>query len=170
MEKTTLSNIVVAFSQIEQELIESGGELSPSLEAFTLDLTGKLEDKIEAYHAVMERASMGASYYKAKADEYNRIAKGLAKSEDFLKQNLKAALETLELTEVKAGSVRVKLAKCPQRLVIDNEATIPQEFVELVPKVLTGPLKAALESGLEVQGAHLEGGTALRFYANREMK
>lgn len=170
MEKQTLADLVVRFGQLEQQIIENNGEIDGAMELLEFDLTEKLEDKVEGYALIMDRISRAADYYADKVEQYRKIHRGLNQASDFLRNNLRAAMETLNLPEVSGGSVRAKLQKCAKRVVYDGITPLNPTLCENVSKPSLERIKAALEAGAEIPGARLEGGTVLRFYANREIK
>lgn len=167
---STLVERLTRFNQLQIQIIEANGELTPELESELTLTEQSICLKTENYHFVIEQCGVSAKHFREKAAEMARIAKGLERAQDFLKENLKAAMISMETKELVAGGVKAKLVKCPERLVIDSEDLIPREFTEVVVKVRPDALKEALVSGQEVPGAHLEGGLALRFYPNKEVK
>jgi len=58
-------------------------------------------------------------------------------------------------SEIKAGTFSLKFRKGLGRVEITDPALIPQEYIDMIPKVRTCDINAALKDGYEVPGAEL---------------
>lgn len=166
----TLPEIVAEANEIERALVESGGEITPEIEK-RLEVTHTLlTDKADRYAFVDERLAMTADFWKRKEETCRTIRKSLEAAQQRLRDRVKAAMIEMGKTEVKGIDSRFVLTKCASRLVIEDEAKLPQDLVIVV--TVRQPdkerIKAALAEGFEVPGAVLEGGQALRIYENSE--
>lgn len=167
MENKSLIAIVSESAQIEQMLIESGGELTPELEAF-LQVNGKeLAEKVDAYDLIIERFENLKSFYSAQSDFYARVASSCSGTVYRLKENIKRAMQELGAEEIKGNQKRFKLVQGSGSLRIKDPEMIPVEFKQEIIETLIDKqaLKAALKQG-PIPGAEIEFSPSLRTYAN----
>lgn len=168
MEKTTLIKIADDALALNRQLIESGGELTPEIEARLNDIDLKTRDKIDAYQVVRERCRLEADYWKTKADELMRISRAHKEIDRRLTENIKKHMELTGTKEVEGHTVRFVLTKTGEELVIDD-SLLPDAYkmqvTEWVPD--KEKIRAALQDGVDVAGAELRGGFALRKYARK---
>ena len=164
----TLSNIVLESTQILQEIIENGGELTPELEIMMQEKNIQLAGKVDAYAYVWEEMDMRYDQFKKKADEFMRIARSCRKVRDSLKERMAWAITEMGKDSVEGEDYRFKLAKTVGKLVIDVEKDIPVAFVKeiIVKEIDKAKLKAAIIEQKEVPGAHIEHTPSLRKYVN----
>lgn len=165
----TLPEIVAEANEIERMLVESGGELTPEIDAKLQINQETLALKIDKYAFVDESLEAKADYWKRKEQHIAKIRKSVEAAQQSLRERVKQAMLDMGKTEVKGIDARFVLSKCAPRLVIDSEK-VPDALKIVV--TTTAPdkerIKAALADGLEVPGASLEGGTALRIYENSD--
>lgn len=167
-EKKTLFDLVAQTNSITQTLIERGGELDADLEKIFDEVNLQLADKVDSYAGVMERMDTEASYWKAKADMYSKIAKAHAAVKDRLKDRIKSAMTAMGKDEVLGNDIRFKLAKAQPALIIED-SVLPAEFKMVVTTHVPDKerIKEALKEGFSVPGARLENSFSLRQYANK---
>ena len=72
-------------------------------------------------------------------------------------------MQRLNVQVVKSAEITVKIKRNPPRVVIDNEALLPDEYkeMELTLTVRKQLVQKALGEGRTVPGAHLEASTRL---------
>lgn len=167
MENQSLLAIVGKTVEIEKMLIESGGELTPEIEAALIVNEQSLSEKADGYHNIIERFDALGDHYSKRAAFFAQISKQCAGVVDRLKGNIKIAMSELKVDEIKGADVRFKLVTTSGKLIIEDEEMVPVEFKqEVINTVIQkDALKAALQAG-EVPGAKLEKGYSLRAYAN----
>lgn len=170
--KNTLINLITDSSEIVNEIIANGGELTleleQSLEQSNIDLALKLDN----YAYLWERLEVEATYWKAKADEFARVAKSVKTVNANLKSRLKFALVESKKSEMVGNDFKFKLAKTSGKLVVEDQSLIPKEFITttIVESVDNAKLKEALKSGQEIEGASLVMTPSLRKYAAKRVK
>lgn len=146
-----------------QELAEDG-ELTQEMIADTLEgLEGMLGDKLDATMSVVRD-------FLANVDKCDSEAKRLAERKkmwnnqaEVLKKYILDCMVTAGGKSVKTATNTFSVRKGSQRLIIDDEEQLPDEYVEsyteIVNKVKNDELKKALIAGIEeIKGAHLETG------------
>lgn len=166
---TPLYAIVAEFNSITQKLVESGGELTPELEAMFDFNQVTLQTKVDNYAIIDERLALESDYWKAKADEMRKIAKGFESARKTLRDRLKDAMKAMGTDDLRGQDKRFKLSASKPALVID-ESRLPKEFTMVISSIVPDreKIQAAIADGFDVPGASLEPVTALRVYANKK--
>lgn len=170
--KETLFNLVVQANSISQALCESGGELTPQLEALMAHVDTAFPAKVESYHIVMERMTVEAEYWKEKASVYLKIAKAHDALQERLKASIKDGMIALGKDEVMGESIRFKLSPTKGALVISDETKLPDEYLMIETKKVPDKekIRASLEAFATVPGASLEGGYRMSKYTIKGSK
>lgn len=171
----SLLNIVdrlKAADVLEEMLASSGGEITPEIDAYIQELTpttqAELAEKIDSYHFIIERINASEALWKEQADARYAMAKSCARAREQLELRLRIAMGKMGIKELSGNEYRFKLCDARKRLVIQNEREIPatylMEVIDYVPD--KERIKKDLESGQEIPGCKLDGGTSLRKYLN----
>jgi hypothetical protein len=164
----SLPSLVSEALEITNAIIESGGEVTPELEARLNCNEVALAQKVDAYVMMSERLEQEEAYWKAKASEFSAIAKGFVQARERLKNNIKFAMNTLGTDEIHGGAYRYKLTKSAPKLVIQDEKQLPDEFMQTIVEKIPDKdkLLVALKDGFEIPGATLEDVQRLTPYKN----
>ena len=64
-------------------------------------------------------------------------------------------MELANLRKIEAPDMTLSLRKCPQKLIVTDEAQIPLEHFKVTRQLMKGHLKAILQEGTKVPGAEL---------------
>ena len=166
-------------NEFECALLETGGEITPEIENMLStiidfacngtpeEIKARLASKIDAYHYFIEKMTASSEVLKAQADARYAVATSCSRLVKGLQERLKAAMEKLETTELSGYETRFKLSPTKKSLEI-NETELPTAWLmEVVTyKPDKEKIRAMLESGGEIPGCKLVGGTALRKYLN----
>lgn len=155
-------------AKIEIALAESGGELTPEIEAMLAEIDVKLPEKVENYAMLMDRMDDLAEFYESRMEMLAKMKSAAIKVVERCEQNLKLAMEKTGETEIKGVDVRFKLSPTAGKVVIENEELIDPAYtvIEQVRKIEKKRIGEDLKAGVPVKGARLEVGTSLRRYAN----
>lgn len=167
-QKQSLADIVGQANAIEMKLMESGGELTPELEAALLQVDASLPEKLDGYDVVMARLAAAEKMWAARADEYARVASALSNAQSRMKERLKWAMGQMGKSEVSGNEVRFTLVNGKPKLVINGE--VPEAYVTIVQTKQADKerIRADLEMGVKIPGASLEPTVQLRRYAARK--
>jgi len=121
--------------------------------------SGALEEKVRNIAFMVRELEVQADAAKAEAKRIAEIAASHSRAAGRLMEWLKYGLETAKVEEVKAGPYTVKLKANQPSVVVDDAATIPLEFMRIVPESRE-PNKAeiakAIKAGKSIAGCHLE--------------
>jgi predicted transglutaminase-like protease len=155
---SNLYELTVQAQSLIAALIESGGELTPALEAQLVANETAIARKIDGYVYIEDQIEAQCALLKRKEDGLRAIRKGLESAQDRLRTNIKNAMTALQKTELPGDEFTYKLTKGGTKLIIDNERVIPEDFK--VSVVMTNVdkdrLEQVLKAGMEVPGARIE--------------
>jgi len=153
-----LRELTTLTADIENALIDSGGEITPDIEALLAVKEAALPDKVDRYHMVLDRLEDVSGFYKRKAEEFLKISKACDRSVDFLRQSLKTHMEALSISELEGFDYRFKLVNGAPKITVTDEALLPDKFkiVEMVTKPDKKKIMEAVKSGEMVPGIEVE--------------
>jgi len=171
-ESKSLLLIVNEAMDLERILVESGGEVSESLEKMLAVNSAELAIKADGYVEIIERFDSLKDHYKKRAEFYSKIASQCGNAVTRLEDNIKFAMQELGVDEIKGIDMRFKMSPTSGSLAILDPEMVPVEFKsEKVETVIDKKaLKEALNSGKNIPGAEIITSHSLRVYANTPEK
>lgn len=160
------------YLNIEENLINNGGEITEEIDSQYKELT-KVENlkaqKVDNINFIFGAFKSEKKAIAEKIKFFQSIKKGLDNSESRLKDYVRYNMLESGLDELTGIDTRIKLVGCQTRLVIDLDQ-LPKKYLH--EKITLEPnkdqIKKDLESGIEVPGASIEGGTTIKEYKNRK--
>ncbi len=164
VKKPTLQQIISEARLQNQELIDNLGELTPELQA-SMELNQEnLSSKVDGYYFRLQDLENQLGIIKEIKKQADSGIKVLSKNIDFLKNNMKLAMEVYGFKVVLGNYSKFTLQKTKKKLVIDDLTKIPMHYLKLVEviEVDKDTLYKDLQNGVEIQGAHLEENEFLR--------
>lgn len=167
-----LIELVKRANDLEQALVESGGEITDIISQIEEDLRTDVKRKAEDYYFVLERMKSNSEFYKEEADKYYKISKSLETTHERIKDFLKGGMIAMDISEIIGEKVKVKLSDSRGKLEIVDENDIPQQYKMVVTthEIDKEKLRADLEAGVHVTGAKLVKGKTIRFTPNRNKR
>lgn len=125
------------FLALEALLMESGGELTPTIEAWMAENDANLEQKADAYAALITEWTTESKRWSTEADRYAAHAKTLDNSAKRLKERLNEQLITIGKAKVETPrfAVAVQQNGTPSMAVEAAAIAFPAEYVTPVPPV-----------------------------------
>lgn len=168
-ENQSLFDLNKALSVVTYQIEQNEGAITPEVEKALEELLGKVADKVDGYGAILDRIEATADYWKSQADKCKTVEKSLDNLAASLKNNLKTYMITNQQKELAATHHKFVLSASKEKLVIENEKLIPEEFkTQVISYELNkDKISECLRVGQVVPGAKLEGGFSLRKYLNR---
>lgn len=127
-ENKSLISLVEESNRLEELLLGSGGVITEEIEKALLVQEKSLADKASGYNFVLERLEHLEAYYKEKAQELSKIARQCAAAQDKLKDNLRSAMERMNVDEIQGDDVRFKLQNSKPSLEITDLNLIPKDY------------------------------------------
>jgi len=161
--KTTLYDILESHRAALEAWIEDS-ETPDECWADTVDgIEGEFESKARSYAAVIKELESLADMKKAAAKKISDGAKTLESRADFLRERLKFGMESTGITKIPFAEFTISIPKPRASLKVDDAILVPDRFcvVETVRNLKNADIKAALEAGEEVLGAHLDYKTSI---------
>jgi hypothetical protein len=149
---------------IDRRLEESGGEITPEIEAALDAVHAALPAKISSIAGYLRYLSVIQATAKAEEERIRDIRKAAENREGRIRDYLAACMERMGYQTIQAdplaGVASVRLQKGRTKVVIDDPEKLPNDMVNVVftRKPKTDDIKAMLEIGCEVPGARLEQG------------
>lgn len=135
-------------------------DMPPEVVADTLEsLSGDLETKAQSVGHMVRSIEADAAAIKQWAADATERAKAVQARADALRDYLRRNLEACGITKVEGPGIAISFRKS-SAVVIDEPGLVPAEFLRYPEPPPPSPDKqaiaAALKSGLEVPGAHIE--------------
>lgn len=138
-------------------------EIDPEILADTIEqVEGDLEAKAENYAKMLRMLDGEAKAIDEEAKRLTARAKTIKGNMDRLKRSLEGMMIATGKRKFKTKLFSFGIQKNPARLVLDDVEAIPEEYWVPQVKLDNAAVKAAIEQGIEISGAHLEQGESLR--------
>jgi len=166
----TLVAIQADYNRLMNEVMESGGEITPAQEAeMEAILKDQVPAKIEGYIYIQKKLEADEKFFKAEAQKLTAAAATLKKAREWRKDTLLKGMIAMNLKEVSGSTYRVARQATADKLVID-ETLLPKKWrlIETTYPADKERIKKQLTSLKKVPGAKLQGGWSLRFYTVKE--
>lgn len=161
-EPITMRDMTNLFLEISGVIAEQEGEITPDVEKKLEILFEKAATKADSAHFIIEKFKSDVEFYKAKAKQYQAVAKKAERVVDRVKEKLIDMMTAAEVNEIQGSSVKVKMSNTEGEIVIDDESKLPPSCVQ----VKIEPNKSAIRVALmkeTVPGAHLKINKSIRF-------
>lgn len=149
-------NIQQEYLQLEEQLIESGGELTYEIETALIINRDELEKKSIAYGYVIKSMENNISAIDEEIKRLQAIKKSNEKAIDRLKDTLTNAMNLYDIKELKTPTLKLSFRKSEQVIVHDVN-NLPQMYktVKLTEQPDKVKIKEALKSGADILGCEL---------------
>ena len=148
-----LYHIESELNNINEQLIESGGELSPELQDKLAMTREELATKAANYGFVILKNQSEAAIIDAEIKRLKAIKDSLDNATDKIKEAISNAMIQYDLTEVKTPTIKLSF-RSSESVEVD-ESKLAQKYFNYSPKVDKTTIKADLKSGIEVDGARI---------------
>lgn len=153
-----LYELAAEYSAIQQAA-EEGEDVGVALELLNDDL----ERKGEGIVAVIRGIEADVSALKAEEKRLSERRKTLESSVSKLETYIRTCMVSGGISKIKAGTFSITVSEGSERVVIDDEAALPDPFVRVTREPNKKAILDAWKSGGEcVPGTHIERGTTLR--------
>lgn len=155
--KLTIYQIEQSYNQLAEELMENGGELTPSLEEQLAITEEQLQNKSVAYSFVIKQMDADVDIIDAEIKRLQALKKQREKASEYLKERIKHAMDTFQIDEIKTPLVKINFRKS-ESVEVDDVNQLPAAFkvVKVTEQADKAAIKAALKDGVEVTGCRIE--------------
>ena len=155
--KLTIYQIEQSYNQLAEELIENGGELTPSLEEQLAITEEQLQNKSVAYSFVIKQMDADVDIIDAEIKRLQALKKQREKASEYLKERIKHAMDTFSIEEIKTPLVKINFRKS-ETVEVDDVNLLPLTYkvVKITEQADKAAIKAALKDGVDVTGCRIE--------------
>ena len=155
--KLTIYQIEQSYNQLAEELIENGGELTPSLEEQLAITEEQLQNKSVAYSFVIKQMDADVDIIDAEIKRLQGLKKQREKASEYLKERIKHAMHTFQIDEIKTPLVKINFRKS-ESVEVDDVNALPSLYkvVKVTEQADKAAIKAAIKDGVEVTGCRIE--------------
>ena len=159
----SLFNISQEFLEIQEQLLDSGGEATPELEQQLQITEHELQHKVGGYRSVIQGLGAEADIIDAEVKRLQVLKKIRTNAIDRMKTSIKDAMVLFGVKKIESPLGNVTLVH-KDSVNINDETLIPKHLTKTVTQVSVDKtaVKAALENGEDVPGAELVDSPYLR--------
>jgi hypothetical protein len=153
---SNIYNITTEFLQLEAQLIENGGELTPELETALIINKDELQHKSIQYGYVIKSLSDNVDAIDNEINRLQAIKKTNENAIDRLKDTLSSAMQLFGIPELKTPTLKINFRKSEQVVVNDVNA-LPSDYktIKVTEQADKIKIKQAIKSGEDVIGCEL---------------
>lgn len=165
----SLRTLLIESSQLEDQLVEMAGELTPALEESLALLEIKIPEKVSRYMGLLDRLEMEGDNLYSKAKKYEMAAKALTGLRERLTSRVKQNMIDNKLKDLRGTDEAFTLSEGKKTVIITNYSELPAAYN---PQTITSQpdkeaIRQALERGESVPGATLQSSFVLRRKVNK---
>jgi len=146
--------------EIESLLQETGGEITPEIEALLAVNETNFVEKSRDYGFAILRYKAMINAVKAEKERLDGIKKYAENAVARMEERLVDAMQLFGKPKVELDTMKLSLRKS-ERVVVDDEAKVPADCIKVTTTVNKTDLKAHIKAG-EDCGAHLEENQSLQ--------
>ena len=166
-----LYNIDADLQQLENELVEAGGEISEEMDARLNEILDSREDKVDGYIAVIRSQIALAEGFKKEASWFTAKQKSRENVALRLKERLYESMQARNETELKGVLGRVAIegngGQAPIVALYEKPEYLPKRFQKVTITADNDAIRKALERGGDNVALYAELGMRGTHLANR---
>lgn len=147
-----LYHIERELNEINETIINSGGELSPELETKLAITQEELTNKATNYGFVIMKNQSEIEVIDAEIKRLSALKKSLDNTNEKLKEAVSFAMQTYGIFEVKTPTLKLSFRES-QAVEITDENKLNAKYFSYKPTVDKTAIKSDIKSGLIVDGA-----------------
>ena len=168
MEKLTLYTLTERQAQIEDLLLENGGELTPEVEELLNDNAEALAVKVDGYNHILRRLEGFAAQAKAEVDRLTKLRRTAENGAKSLKAHIASVMAAQGIEKLESDTCKITWRKSTAVEVTDEDALLLpfKNTIEVLRQNLPGyltvevsinktALKEAINAGKPVAGAEI---------------
>lgn len=169
MEKLTLYQLTEQQQQIEDLLIENGGELTPEIEQLMESTSEALAVKVDGYNHIIRRLEGFAASAKAEKERLAKLQKVAENGVKAIKAHIADVMQAQGISKLESATCKIgfrrtesvaitdeELLLRPYRHTVDTIAPTLPEWVKVSIDIDKTALKAYIKAGHPVLGAEVE--------------
>ena len=149
------------FQQFMQLIESKEGEISDEQLTELVVVETALITKVDSCVFVLDKLEAEAGFYKGQAERLAAYAQTCTSAHKRLKERILEAVKLSPGERIEGETVSFSTKSNPAKLVITDEALVPDEYHIVVVSVDNAKVKQAIKLGTVVPGAHVEHGQRL---------
>lgn len=148
--------ITAEYRQLEEALIENGGEVTPELEQALQINQDQLQEKGINYGYLIKSLKYQLDIVKAEKERIEDIKKRIEKTIDRLESTLIGSMELRGIIELKSPTLTINFRKSESVEITDFDA-LPKEYITVKTTEMPNKteIKQAIKEGKVITGAEL---------------
>lgn len=148
--------ITAEYRQLEEALIENGGEVTPELETALQINQEQLQEKGINYGYLIKSLKYQLDIVKAEKERIEDIKKRIEKTIDRLESTLIGSMELRGIIELKSPTLTINFRKSESVEITDFDA-LPKEYITVKTTEMPNKteIKQAIKEGKVIAGAEL---------------
>lgn len=168
MKNETLYSLAIQAMELSRSLLESGGEITPEIEAALEINEQSLVAKTDSYAAVLDRLEAEEGVWRERRDSCERMLRAHEGLQERIKERIKGCMLAMGRDELTGQVERLRLSKAKSKLIVDS--SLPNEFYMIKTETVPDKerIRSALEAGDKVPGAALVPSFSLRRYLTKK--
>lgn len=160
-EKLSLYDLTSEHHLIMDAIEESGGEITPEIEAMLAINEENFLTKAEGYAEIISKYTILAENAKTRKAQCERVQKVAENAVKRMKERIAQAMEEYNLPKVEIGMHKLSFRTSQQVEIID-EAKIPNIYIKVKTEVDKKALREDLKNGVIIEGATLKENKSLQ--------
>lgn len=150
--------------KIEQMLIESGGEITPEIQAEMSVNPKTITELVDTKYLSIERLDSSISFFEKKENEFKAIRLSLENAKKFINESIKQYMIDNDKSELVGTEYVFKLSSGKPKVNVVNEDKIPDVYKKQKTETTVDKVQIFedLKKGLPVDGCILEESYTLR--------
>lgn len=162
-----MNNLQLAFyhaDKLENMLIESGGEITPEIQAEMSINPTTIAMMVDIKYIGIERLEASIELFEKKAEDFSRIASSLKNAKSFILDSIKSHMIETGKKELTGEDYQFKLSGAAPKVEIINESELADVYKKEKIEISIDKKRIGedLKNGLPVQGAVLKENYSLR--------
>lgn len=150
--RRSLYHIERELNELNEILVNSGGELTPEIETRLAISQTELQEKSINYAFVIKQNQAECDAIETEIKRLKAIKDSLDSTNDKLKETISFAMQTYGITEVKTTTLKLSFRKSESVDIID-ESLLDAKYFSYKPTIDKTAIKNDIKSGLLVEGA-----------------
>ncbi len=147
-----LYHIEKELNELNEILINSGGELTPEIETRLVISQEELQLKATNYGFVIKQNQAESDAIETEIKRLKAIKDSLDSTNDKLKETISFAMQTYGITEVKTTTLKLSFRKSESVDILD-ESLLDAKYFSYKPSIDKTAIKSDIKAGLLVDGA-----------------
>lgn len=163
MENTSLYKISVDLLVLLQQIEENDGEITEEISAALTINQEQATAKVADYGMAIRQLEGFAELAKEEVQRVQKIQKTYENTAKRLKEKVIEAMRLFGMDKVETPTMKLSLRKTTATVIDDLEA-VPKDYKTVKVETVAdkAAIKKAIQSGIEIQGAHIEENTSLQ--------